>query len=1300
MMRPTVIQRRTVVAFLSILIVTHAVNAQVPQFVTNGGFEDAIDFNSWTVEHAFTGSSLVCDSNPATAHGGQRSAHFGAHEGQPDVLNKHLATTNGLTYRISFWLSSDNIAPIYDSFVVVWGNQVLLNLSNPQNGFPYTYYAFDVVASGPSTELAFLGYKRFGSFRLDDVGVTIAPASDDCAAAPLILPNLTYYGDTNSATNSVNASCGLVLGPDVWYRIIPPCNTTLTMDTCGSDFDTTLSLWQGACGSLTEVACNDDNGGQGPCSGGYSSYVSVAVSANTQYYIRIAGYSLFTHGNYVFHISMPLPENDACSGAQPVTIGESVIGNTTCAVTDVVGSCGLGGAKDLWYSYVPSCNHNLRLDTCGSAIDTVLSVYTGDCQVLTELFCNDDHHRSEGEGGCVETLSSVLEFPVAAGEEYLIRVARYGGFAQDGEFVLNVASLDPIYDDCANAMPVGEGDSAFESRCAAGANGRFCNEPPNTRPGVWFAYTASCTGVVTVDICDPEGTSNALLSAFDGNCGALNCVASRQLSGMAVCPLSTEALSINAFAGVTYYICYTQQAGDPFRSGVISISIEHPANDLCDEAITVADGAYYGNTACASPDSASVCGLSFASNDVWYRWTAVCDGQLIADTCGSAYDTVLTVFRGECDSLVEVACNDDYPFNCAESNLLSRVDVPVLAGEELLIRVSGYNSSAGAFALNVVGISTNNFTCIDATPFVDNMATFDGACASGTGGRFGNTPIDGPAVWFTYTAECGGSKTIGFCRTAGPPRGLFSVYSGDCNNLVTIASRNVTSIPQFCPSGVNVLTFNSVAGATYRICYTQFAGTPLGAGNMWITEIPPPFDNCGTPAPLLLGENLGSTGCATPDGTAQCYPDAPDVWYSFTPPTAARLTLDTCGSAIDTVLSVFSGTCGDLALFACSDDADGYGGCQQANASYVSMNVEGGTQYRIRVGSQSGEDGSFVLQASLSAINDDCADAVLVGIDDTIVGDLSLATNDGVSGCSSTSGDRDVWYRWIPSNCSHHLILDTCGSSIDTVLSVFIGGCGKMTEIACSDDTGDGPCSGAGGSAYLNVPVSPGSQYWIRVAGANGASGPFTLHVNDAPRNDSCATPLPIGNGTTAFNGQCGSVDHSGAPVSCGRPNQPTLWFSYVAPCTGIITVDLCGSNYDTVASVHQGACDDLTELACNDNAGAELCPDNRFNSYVVFPGVAGMEYLIRVSSFDDETSDGLLTISCTPVDPPFSLGDMNCDGQVNNFDIDPFVTALTSPAIYAAQYPDCNPLNGDVNQDGTLNNFDIDPFVALITGG
>ena len=67
-------------------------------------------------------------------------------------------------------------------------------------------------------------------------------------------------------------------------------------------------------------------------------------------------------------------------------------------------------------------------------------------------------------------------------------------------------------------------------------------------------------------------------------------------------------------------------------------------------------------------------------------------------------------------------------------------------------------------------------------------------------------------------------------------------------------------------------------------------------------------------------------------------------------------------------------------------------------------------------------------------------------------------------------------------------------------------------------------------------------------------------------------------------------------------------------------------------------------------------------------------------------------------VNPDSPLGDLNCDWEINNFDIDPFVLALTNPAGYKQTFPNCDIMNGDINGDGLVNNFDIDPFVKLLT--
>lgn len=72
-----------------------------------------------------------------------------------------------------------------------------------------------------------------------------------------------------------------------------------------------------------------------------------------------------------------------------------------------------------------------------------------------------------------------------------------------------------------------------------------------------------------------------------------------------------------------------------------------------------------------------------------------------------------------------------------------------------------------------------------------------------------------------------------------------------------------------------------------------------------------------------------------------------------------------------------------------------------------------------------------------------------------------------------------------------------------------------------------------------------------------------------------------------------------------------------------------------------------------------------------------------------------LVNQTCAPV----LVADLNCDGLVNNFDIDPFVLAISDPAGYQAQFPNCDISAGDTNGDGLVNNFDIDPFVAILSG-
>ncbi len=60
--------------------------------------------------------------------------------------------------------------------------------------------------------------------------------------------------------------------------------------------------------------------------------------------------------------------------------------------------------------------------------------------------------------------------------------------------------------------------------------------------------------------------------------------------------------------------------------------------------------------------------------------------------------------------------------------------------------------------------------------------------------------------------------------------------------------------------------------------------------------------------------------------------------------------------------------------------------------------------------------------------------------------------------------------------------------------------------------------------------------------------------------------------------------------------------------------------------------------------------------------------------------------------------GDMNGDGAVDAFDIEPFVTALVDRNAYENMFPNIDPDSiGDTNCDGVLDAFDIDGFIGYL---
>lgn len=135
--------------------------------------------------------------------------------------------------------------------------------------------------------------------------ILVAPSNDDIAT-PIVITSLPYTNtqDTTDATSLGDpVTCGYSLGDahSVWYRIMPSLSGTLLAGTLGSDYDTVLSVFTGAPGSLTLLACNDDWGGV------RQSSVKFTVTAVTTYYLEVASYDSYAAGSLALTVSQLVP---------------------------------------------------------------------------------------------------------------------------------------------------------------------------------------------------------------------------------------------------------------------------------------------------------------------------------------------------------------------------------------------------------------------------------------------------------------------------------------------------------------------------------------------------------------------------------------------------------------------------------------------------------------------------------------------------------------------------------------------------------------------------------------------------------------------------------------------------------------------------------------------------------------------------------------------------------------------------------------------------------------------------------
>src|SRR5439155_26119301 len=116
------------------------------------------------------------------------------------------------------------------------------------------------------------------------------------------------------------------------------------------------------------------------------------------------------------------------------------------------------------------------------------------------------------------------------------------------------------------------------------------------------------------------------------------------------------------------------------------------------------------------------------------------------------------------------------------------------------------------------------------------------------------------------------------------------------------------------------------------------------------------------------------------------------------------------------------------------------------------------------------------------------------------------------------------------------------------------------------------------------------------------------------------------------------------------------VWFKWVAPCAGQVTVDTCIANFDTVLSVYTGSCGGLTLIGCNDNATNGPCIGGP-GSVVTFNALAGVTYTFRVGGVGAQQGWGVIRVlgpfpaanTCPPTSWPCYFRLFQVLGTANN---------------------------------------------------
>ncbi len=505
-------------------------------------------------------------------------------------------------------------------------------------------------------------------------------------------------------------------------------------------------------------------------------------------------------------------------------------------------------------------------------------------------------------------------------------------------------------------------------------------------------------------------------------------------------------------------------------------------------------------------------------------------------------------------------------------------------------------------------------------------------------------------------ADCEGGRSVWYQWTA-PAYGYvwFDTYNSDFDTVLAVYTGaglddfvEVASNDDYSDDYWSAVEFTAQPGTTYYIVVDGYDGAEYGEFQLyaWL-EAPGDLtnDNFADAAAFpwsgyyeyegdtwYWAEAEGYTFGATSETGEPEHADnagGASVWYAWTPAYSGYAWIDTYDSEFDTLLAVYTGTSVSSLTEVASNDDDGEDG-----TSAVEFDAVAGTTYYIVVDGYDGEMGYYevgidqVLDATPTApANDDFAGAVVVDSDSaTFAGsNLGATMEDGEPEHDDGDGDGSVWYVWTPDD-SQNVVIDTVGSSLDTVLAVYTGGAvDGLTEIVANDDY-------VGYASLVTFVAAARTSYYIAVCGYSGERGAYVLNVNytppAGPANDHFENAIVIaGDGATESGSNEGATLQFDEPQHDDGDGAASVWYMWTPSSACAANINTLGSDFDTVLVVYTGdSLDTLEEVASNDD-------DEGLTSSVYFTAEAGTGYYIAVCGYEGD--EGTYILNVGPLPPP-----------------------------------------------------------------